>query len=148
MSYPQGVAHSSGIIAASFLQFSMTIEQLQPASIQQVGLYLPYYPVNKKKVLPDALSLHQTGAIEGKRNIEGASDIPFIATWNVSPLPADLCLCRIQFDGKAELSYEITMENFKFVDFLIEVLMQYRQSNGQITDFSRSFYRKLLRFED
>jgi hypothetical protein len=126
----------------------MTIERLQPASIQQVGLYLPYYPANKKKVLPYAISLHQTGAIEGRRNIEGGSGIAFIATWNVSPLPADLCLCRIQFDGNAELSYEVTMETYKFIDFLLEMLLQYRQTNGQITDFSRSFYRKLLRFED
>lgn len=125
----------------------MTIEQLQPAPMQQVGVYVPYYPqTNKKQLLPLAISLYQKGALEGQRKIEGSESIPFIATWNVSTLPADLCRCRLQFDGNAELSYEIMMANFEFVDFLIEVVMNFRRT--RLADFSQSFYRKLLKLED
>lgn len=125
----------------------MSIEQLQPAPPQQVGVYVPYYPqANKKQLLPFAISLHHKGALEGQRKIEGGDSIPFIATWNVSSLPADLCRCRIQFDGNAELSYEVMMANFEFIDFLIEVIMNFRRA--RLADFSQSFYRKLLRLED
>lgn len=125
----------------------MTIEQLQPAPMQQVGVYIPYYPqANKKQLLPYAISLYQKGALEGQRKIEGSESIPFIATWNVSTLPADLCRCRLQFDGNAELSYELIMANFEFVDFLIEVVMNFRRT--RLADFSQSFYRKLLKLED
>lgn len=125
----------------------MTIEQLQPAPMQQVGVYVPYYPqANKKQLLPYAISLYQKGALEGQRKIEGSESIPFIATWNVSTLPADLCRCRLQFDGNAELSYELMMANFEFVDFLIEVVMNFRRT--RLADFSQSFYRKLLKLED
>jgi hypothetical protein len=90
--------------------------------------------------------LYQKGALEGERKIEGAASIPFIASWNVSTLPADLCRCRIQFDGNAELSYEIMMASFEFVDFLIELIMNFRRS--RLTDFSQPFYRKLLKLDD
>ncbi len=125
----------------------MSIDKLQPAPTQQVGVYVPYYPqTNKKQLLPYAISLYQKGALEGKRNIEGAESIPFIATWNVSMLPADLCRCRIQFDGNAELSYEVMMANFEFVDFLIEVIMGFKRS--RFSDFSQTFYRKLLKMDE
>ncbi|MGI0492395.1 MAG: hypothetical protein B0A82_20235 [Alkalinema sp. CACIAM 70d] len=125
----------------------MSIEKLQPAPAPQCGVYVPYYPqTSKKQVLPFAISLYQRGSLEGQRNIEGADSIPFIATWNVSSLPADLCRCRIQFDGNAELSYEVMMANFEFVDFLIEVIMNFKRS--RLADFSQGFYRKLLRIED
>lgn len=125
----------------------MSIEKLQPAPTQQVGVYTPYYPQqNKKQLLPFAISLYQKGALEGERRIEGASSIPFIATWNVSTLPADLCRCRIQFEGNAELSYEVMMANFEFVDFLIDVILNFKRS--RLSDFSQGFYRKLLRIDD
>jgi hypothetical protein len=125
----------------------MPIEKLQPAPPQQVGVYVPYYPnASKKQMLPFAISLYQKGALEGERKIEGAASIPFIASWNVSTLPADLCRCRIQFDGNAELSYEIMMASFEFVDFLIELIMNFRRS--RLTDFSQPFYRKLLKLDD
>lgn len=125
----------------------MSIEKLQPAPTQQVGVYTPYYPQqNKKQLLPFAISLYQKGALEGERRIEGASSIPFIATWNVSTLPADLCRCRIQFEGNAELSYEVMMANFEFVDFLIEVILNFKRS--RLSDFSQAFYRKLLRIDE
>lgn len=124
----------------------MSIEQLQPAASGQVNVYMPYYQGNKRNVLPHAISLYQQGSLEGQRNIEGGEAIPFIATWNVSTLPADLTRCRMQFDGNAELSYEVMMANFEFVDCLIDVLINFRRSRR--ADFSQTFYRKLLKIED
>ncbi len=125
----------------------MSLEQLQPAPNNQVGVYVPYYPqAAKRNILPLAISLYQKGSLEGKRKIEGGDSIPFIATWNVSTLPADLTRCRIQFDGNAELSYELMMANFEFVDFLIEVIMNFKRA--RLADFSQSFYRKLLRLDE
>ncbi|HEY9806712.1 MAG TPA: type IV pilus biogenesis protein EbsA [Candidatus Obscuribacterales bacterium] len=124
----------------------MSIEQLQPAASRDVNVYMPYYQGNKRNVLPLAISLYQKGALEGQRKIEGGESIPFIATWNVSTLPADLTRCRMQFEGNAELSYEVTMANFEFVDCLIDLLMTFKRSRN--ADFSQAFYRKLLRIED
>jgi hypothetical protein len=90
----------------------MSIDKLQPAPNQHVGVYVPYYPqAAKRSHLPLAISLYQKGSLEGQRKIEGGESIPFIATWNVSTLPADLTRCRIQFDGNSELSYELMMAN-------------------------------------
>lgn len=124
----------------------MSIEQLQPAASRDVNVYMPYYQGNKRNVLPLAISLYQKGALEGQRKIEGGDSIPFIATWNVSTLPADLTRCRMQFEGNAELSYEVMMANFEFVDCLIDLLMTFKRSRN--ADFSQAFYRKLLRLED
>jgi hypothetical protein len=125
----------------------MSLEQLQPAPPPQVGVYVPYYPqAAKRSMLPLAIGLYQKGVLEGQRKIEGGESIPFIATWNVSTLPADLTRCRIQFDGNAELSYELMLANFEFIDFLIDVVISFRRS--RLADFSQTFYRKLLRIED
>jgi hypothetical protein len=125
----------------------MALDQLQPAPNQQIGVYIPYYPqAGKRQVLPYAISLYQKGALEGQRKIEGGEGIPFIATWNVSTLPADLTRCRIQFDGNSELSYELMLANFEFVDFLIEVIMNFKRT--RLADFSQGFYRRLLRLDD
>lgn len=125
----------------------MAIDKLQPAPNQQVGVYLPYYPQQgKRSILPYAISLYQKGSLEGERKIEGGDSIPFVATWNVSSLPADLTRCRIQFDGSSELSYELMMANFEFVDFLIEVILTFKRT--RLADFSQAFYRKLMRYED
>jgi hypothetical protein len=125
----------------------MSLDDLQPAPNQQVGVYLPYYPQpGKRAVLPFAISLYQKGVLEGHRKIEGGESIPFIATWNISTLPADLTRCRIQFDGNADLSYELMLANFEYIDFLIEVIMNFKRTH--LTDFPRTFYRKLLRLED
>lgn len=128
----------------------MSIDKLQPAPNQQVGVYTPYYPQQaKRSLLPYAISLYQKGAFEGQRKIEGGEGIPFVATWNVSTLPADLTRCRIQFDGNSELSYELTLANFEFVDFLIEVIKNFKQTRPpRSADFSQTFYRKLLRLDD
>lgn len=125
----------------------MAIDQLQPAPSNQVGVYVPYYPqAAKRSLLPLAISLYQKGSLEGQRKIEGGESIPFVATWNVSTLPADLTRCRIQFDSEPDLSYELMLANFEFVDFLIEVIMNFRRA--RLADFSQSFYRKLLRLDE
>jgi hypothetical protein len=109
-------------------------------------MYMPYYQGAKRNMLPLALSLYQQGSLEGQRRIEGAEGIPFVATWFVSKLPADLTRCRLQFDGNAELSYEVTMANSEFMNYLIEVIMNFRRSRS--TDFTQAFYRKLLRIDE
>lgn len=124
----------------------MALENLQPANARDVNVYAPYYQGRKKNALPLAITLYQRGSLEGSRKIEGGESIPFVASWNVSSLPADLTRCRMQFDGNAELSYELTLANFEFVDFLIEVIFTFKGT--RLVDFSQGFYRKLLRLED
>lgn len=124
----------------------MSIEQLQPANQQDVRVYVPYFQGNKRNFLALAISLYQQGVLEGQRKIEGGDSIPFIATWNVSTLPADLIRCRMQFDGNAELSYETMMQSAQFVDFLIEVILIFKRA--RIIDFSKAFYQKLLRIDE
>jgi hypothetical protein len=124
----------------------MSIEKLQPADKGAVGVYMPYYQGAKRNMLPLAISLYQQGSLEGNRRIEGGEGIPFVATWLVSKLPAELTRCRLQFDGNAELSYEVLMPNSEFMNYLIEVIMNFRRS--RLTDFSQAFYRKLLRIDE
>ena len=124
----------------------MSIEQIQPANQRDVSVYMPYFQGNKRTLLPLAISLYQKGVLEGQRRIEGSDGIPFVATWNVSTLPADLTRCRMQFDGNAELSYEIMVGSSEFVDFLIDVIVNFKRVRS--TDFSKAFYRKLLRLDE
>ncbi len=124
----------------------MSIEKLKPADKGAVGIYVPYYQGNKRNLLPIAISLYQQGSLEGRRQIEGGDSIPFVASWFVSNLPSELTRCRLQFDGNADLSYELTMQNSEFVNYLIEVIMKFKRS--RITDFSKTFYRKLLRIDE
>lgn len=124
----------------------MSIDKLQPAPPQSLTVYMPYYQGNKRNILPYAISLYKEGVLEGERKIEGGQSIPFVATWNVAALPADLTRCQMRFDSNTELSYEVTMANFEFVNYLIEVLMNYRAS--RTVDFSKGFYRKLLRLDE
>ncbi|MDV2999114.1 MAG: hypothetical protein N5P05_000720 [Chroococcopsis gigantea SAG 12.99] len=107
---------------------------------------MPYYPKDKHSLLPYALTLYKQGYLEGKRQIEGSESIPFVASWYVSNLPAELTRCRLQFEGQAELSYEMTILNAEFIDFLIGSIKTHKQLGS--ADFSQSFYRKLLRFEE
>ncbi len=124
----------------------MSIDKLQPASPRDVNVYTPYYQGRKRSALPYAISLYKTGSLEGTRRIEGGDSIPFVASWNVSMLPADLTQCRIQFDADAEFSYIMTLANFEFIDFLIDVLFNVK--TAKVTDFSQPFYRKLLRVDE
>jgi hypothetical protein len=124
----------------------MSIEQLQPATQQQASVYLPYIQSSKRNFLPYAISLYQKSVLEGHRKIEGSDNVPFVATWNAAKLPSDLTRCRMQFDGNAELSYEIMMASFEFINFLIDMIENYKRY--RVLDFSASFYRKLLRVDD
>ncbi len=124
----------------------MSLDKLKPANPQEVNVYNPYYQGRKRSALPYAISLYREGSLEGERVIEGGESIPFVATWSVSSLPADLTRLRMQFDGNADLSYELMLANFEFIDYLIEVLFSIKKA--KITDFSQSFYRKLLNRED
>jgi hypothetical protein len=123
------------------------LDQLEPASKGDVLIYQPYYPKDKHNVLPYAISLYYIGYLEGSRIIEGGSAIPFVASWYVSKLPSELTRCRLQFEGQAELSYEITILNAEFIDFLIEAIKIAKLNEGD-ADFPQGFYRKLLRFEE
>ncbi|MDZ7957018.1 MAG: hypothetical protein RMY34_03770 [Aulosira sp. DedQUE10] len=124
----------------------MSIEQLQPASQQQASVYLPYIQGNRRNFLPYAISLYQKGVLEGQRKIEASDGIPFVATWNIVTLPSDLTRCRMQFEGDAELSYEVMMASSEFIIYLIELMDNYKRY--RTTDFSQAFYRKLLRIDE
>ena len=124
----------------------MSIEQLQPASAQQASVYLPYIQGSRRNFLPYAISLYQKGVLEGQRKIEASDNIPFVATWNIASLPSDLTRCRMQFDGDAELSYEVMMASSEFITYLIELMDNYKRN--RVTDFSQGFYRKLLHVDD
>jgi hypothetical protein len=124
----------------------MSIEQLQPASPQQASVYLPYIQGSRRNFLPYAISLYQKGVLEGHRKIEASDNIPFVATWNVASLPSDLTRCRMQFEGDADLSYEVMMASSEFITYLIELMDNYKRN--RLTDFSQAFYRKLLRIDE
>jgi hypothetical protein len=123
---------------------STTFDQLQPANQQQSILYLPYIQGGKRNLLPYAISLYQQGKLEGYSKIEASQNIPFVVTWNVATLPSDQIVCRIQFDSNSELTYEIMIASFEFISFLIELMENYKRN--RTTDFSKSFYRKILNF--
>jgi hypothetical protein len=125
---------------------TLTFDEIKPVGKSDIGVYLPYYQGTKRNALPYAIGLYKRGNLEGERAIEEGESIPFIATWNVSTLPADLTRCRIQFDDDADLSYEITMATFEFVDYLFDIVVALRHQ--QPANFSKGFYRKLLRLDD
>ncbi len=124
----------------------MSIDQIQPVTPQQASVYSPYTQNNKRNFLPYAIGLYQKGVLEGHRKIEASEHIPFVATWNVATLPSDLTRCRIQFDGNADLSYEVMLASFEFINCLIELMENYKRY--RLTDFSQAFYRKLLRIDE
>ncbi|MBL1210876.1 type IV pilus biogenesis protein EbsA [Geminocystis sp. GBBB08] len=123
-----------------------SIEKLQPASKADTLMYQPYYGKEEHDILPHALSLYQQGYLEGERIIEGKTNIPFVAIWYVSRLPTEKTRCRIQFDGNADLSYEINLSNQDFVKYLILLIKDFKKFRK--TDFSQQFYRKLLRVDE
>lgn len=124
----------------------MSIDQLKPADQAAVSVYMPYYQGAKRNMLPLAISLYQQGNLEGHRKIEGGENIPFVATWFISKLPAELTRCRLQFDGNPDLSYEVMLANSEFVNFLIDLIMNFKRSHS--TDFPQAFYKKLLKIDD
>ncbi len=122
------------------------LEELEPASKAEVLVYQPYYPKDKHSVLPYAISLYNRGYLEGQRQIEGGEGIPFVASWYVSKLPSELTRCRLQFEGQADLSYEITVLNAEFIDYLIGVIKIFKEVGS--SDFPQGFYRKLLHVDE
>lgn len=121
---------------------SALITQLKPADRREVGVYLPYYDEKIRKYLPHSISLYKEKSLEGARKIDGGEDIPFVASWSISSLPADPTHCRVQFSGNADLSYALTLPNYEFIRYLIEVLQNF--GRNRILDFSQDFYKKLL----
>ncbi|VXD13134.1 conserved hypothetical protein [Planktothrix serta PCC 8927] len=124
---------------------TVALTQLKPAEKREIGVYIPYYDEKKRKYLPYSISLYKEKSLEGARNIDGGDGIPFVATWNVSSLPADLTRCRVQFDGNADLSYEVILCNHEFIKYLIEVLQNF--SRTRTIDFSQEFYKRLLHLD-
>lgn len=125
----------------------MPIDDLVPADPRAVSLYAPYYSQqNRRRYLPYALSLYQSNSIEGSRSVEGGIAIPFVASWTVTPLPADMTRCSLQFNNDPELTYELLLPNHEFLEYLIDMLMDYQRA--QKTDFPAAFYRRLLGYED
>lgn len=125
----------------------LNINQLAPAEKGDVVVYFPYYSnKDKQKILPTALTLYKLGRLEGQRRIEGGTGISFVASWFISKLPSELTRCRLQFESQAELSYEITILNSEFIDYLIELILIAQETN--IPDFPQAFYRRLLRFDE
>lgn len=120
----------------------MSLEKIQPAPKGEVMIYMPYYPKNKHGFLPYAISLYHQSSLEGTRMIEGADGIPFIATWSRTKLPSETTRCRLQFEGNADLSYEVALTNSEFIEYLIDVISGNRRSG--VIDFPQPFYRKLL----
>ena len=124
----------------------MDIKSLAPADKQAVAIYFPYYNTqNKRQVLPYAITVYKQGSLEGERKIEGGQGIPFVASWMVSNLPADMTRCRIQFNNDADLSYELTLSNHEFIDFLIDLLIEFKKK--KYADFPQTFYRRLMQFD-
>lgn len=121
------------------------LKELKPAEKREVGVYLPYYDEKKRRYLPLSISLYREKSLEGARKIDGGEDIPFVATWSVSTLPADLTRCRVMFDGNADLSYEVIMANYEFVKYLIDIIHNFRLNHT--IDFSQEFYKRLLHME-
>lgn len=129
-----------------FYLTNMSIPQLKPADEKESKVYAPFFPEQRRKSLPYAIALYKLKTLEGARKIEGGEEIPFVASWNISSLPIDLTRCRVLFDGNAELSYEVTMQSSDFVNCLIEVLMIFQRT--RTVDFSKVFYRKLMRMDE
>lgn len=123
----------------------MAIE-LKAAAPQEVSIYIPYYrEPNKRQALPYAISLYKQGEITGERHIEGSPAVSFMAVWRVANLPSDLILCRVTFEGDADMSYEMTLENSEFVGYLIDVVSSIRDKG--YVDFPQIFYSKLFRIK-
>jgi hypothetical protein len=124
----------------------MNLKDLAPADKQAVAIYFPYYNTqNKRQVLPFAITLYKQGSIEGERQIEGGASIPFVSSWFVSNLPADMTRCRLQFNNDSDLNYELTLSNHEFIDFLIDMLIDFKRTKK--VDFPQVFYRRLMQYD-
>ncbi|MEM1369410.1 MAG: type IV pilus biogenesis protein EbsA [Cyanobacteria bacterium P01_H01_bin.15] len=120
------------------------IDDLKPASSNDVIIYTPYYSRDRHKYLPFALSLYKLGSLTGQRIIQGGDAVDFVASWQTSRLPAEATICRLQFEASSDLAYEDSFPNSEFVDYLIDVVHAYKRQG--MVDFPARFYRKLLSF--
>ncbi|HIK20429.1 MAG TPA: hypothetical protein IGR15_05100 [Synechococcus sp. M44_DOE_062] len=120
--------------------------QLEPASPPEVAVYQPYYAVARRQYLALAVGLYKKGSLEGQRAIEGEEPVRFLASWHMSPLPSDLTVVQVIFAQDADLTYQLSIANYEFVDYLIDVVSLVQR--GQPPDFSTAFYKKLMRYED
>jgi len=120
--------------------------ELREAPPQEVAMYAPYFrDLERRAQLPFAIALYKTGEIVGERVIEGGVNVPFVGTWRVANTPLDFTLCKFIFDNQPELSYELQIVNNQFMDYLIDVILRYKEKD-QI-DFPTAFYSKLFRIE-
>ncbi len=119
---------------------------LEPASLPEVAVYQPYYAVARRQYLALAVGLYKKGTLEGQRPIEGEEPVRFLASWHVSPLPSDLTVVQVIFAQDADLTYQLSIANYEFVDYLIDVVALVQR--GQPPDFTTAFYRKLMRHEE
>jgi len=101
----------------------------------------------QQQALPYAISLYKTGALEGERQVEGTSPVPFSAFWKVSTLPVDPVICTVIFTNEVneEYKYEIELQSLQVVKHLIDVVLLDRET--QIVDFSQAFYAELFRLK-
>lgn len=120
--------------------------QLEPASPREVTVYQPYYAVARRQHLALAVGLYKKASLEGQRAIEGEEPVRFLASWHTSPLPSDLTVVQVIFAQDADLTYQLSIANYEFVDYLIDVVSLVQR--GQQPDFSTAFYKKLMRYED
>ncbi|MFS8780750.1 type IV pilus biogenesis protein EbsA [Synechococcus sp. W55.1] len=120
--------------------------QLEPASPPEVAVYQPYYAVARRQYLALAVGLYKKASLEGQRAIEGEGPVRFLASWHMSPLPSDLTVVQVIFAQDADLTYQLSIANYEFVDHLIDVVALVQR--GQPPDFSTAFYKKLMRYED
>ena len=124
----------------------LIIEKLKPASQEYIAIYRPYYPREKQRQLPYAISLYQQGSLEGIRHIEGGDNIPFVALWNPQNLrlPSASNSCSIQFNNNVDLTYRSFLKNEDLIGYLVDLIINYKRE-GTI-DFSQEFYQKIMRF--
>lgn len=124
----------------------MTLD-IQAAPSGDVVLYLPYCKREQQQALPYAISLYRVGSLQGERQVEGSSAIPFSAFWKVSTLPVDPIICTIIFTNEVneEYKYEIELLNHQLVKYLVDVIIRDRET--QVVDFSQALYAQLFRLK-
>lgn len=120
----------------------MAIE-LKQASPEEVSKYNAWIrDPDKKQGLPYALSLYKMGEVEGARDIDGASSIPFRASWKITISPLDVISCQVTFSANEPMTYEMDLPNHEFVSFLVDTT---KMIHGRgIADFSQAFYSRLF----
>jgi hypothetical protein len=123
-------------------------DEIIPATPDKVNMYAVYMKSPaKRSILPKAITLFYKGGLGGFRSIEGGEKIPYVMNWDYNlNLPADQNRCTMMFDENADLTYDIKLANADLIGFLIDWLVNIRDTNSP--DFPLEFYRKLMRLED